>query len=413
MPNGVPAMVAGFLLLANLAHAQPAAGTSGHVLADERIILLDPAPAPTRVWVQSDYVLWWIKTAPLSVPLVTTGDPADPFVGSLGQPSTRILVGNSNVDSRAFSGLRILLGAWLDAENSWGIEAGAFLLERRTQRVSLASDDAGNPGLYLPLQDITVGEDSFTVAFPGGVAGQVAVVSATRLWGAEANLIRGGIEVNRARIQLLTGFRHLNLEERLEISRTALDFAGLLADPANPGNPQPAGTILATTDRFRTGNQFYGGQIGVRTNLQTEAGFTLGLGAKIAFGATRQTVTVNGTTIQQLPGGALTEFPVGILAGTSNSGSVSRDTFTVVPELECKLGVALTPSLHLFTSYQFLIWSKVIRPGDQISRAVDERTIPTAVAFTPGFQGPSPTTPAFNQSSFWAQGITFGLEFRY
>jgi hypothetical protein len=50
--------------------------------------------------------------------------------------------------------------------------------------------------------------------------------------------------------------------------------------------------------------------------------------------------------------------------------------------------------------------------GNTIDRTLDQRGIPTSPVVTPGFVGARPQ-PLFNQSSFWAQGINVGLEFRF
>jgi hypothetical protein len=38
--------------------------------------------------------------------------------------------------------------------------------------------------------------------------------------------------------------------------------------------------------------------------------------------------------------------------------------------------------------------------------------VPASAAFTPGFQT-APPSHDLNQKSFWAQGVTIGLHFRY
>src|SRR3982074_1649492 len=77
-----------------------------------------------RVWARGEYLLWWLKNAPLPVPIVTTGDPRVGFdlslgntvnsAGAIGQPGTRVLLGASDVHFPASSGLRFAAGAWLD-----------------------------------------------------------------------------------------------------------------------------------------------------------------------------------------------------------------------------------------------------------------------------------------------------------
>jgi hypothetical protein len=67
----------------------------------------------------------------------------------------------------------------------------------------------------------------------------------------------------------------------------------------------------------------------------------------------------------------------------------------------------------VFAGYDFLYWSNVARPGNQICLNVDERGIPTGGPFTPGFRASFPAPPLFTESSFWAQGVSFGLKLRY
>src|SRR5437879_3605898 len=82
-----------------------------------------------RFWARGEYLLWWVKNAPLPVPLVTTGDPNTGLragvniAGAIGQPGTQVLVGNNSENLGAFSGMRFTLGGWLDNEQRLGIEA--------------------------------------------------------------------------------------------------------------------------------------------------------------------------------------------------------------------------------------------------------------------------------------------------
>jgi hypothetical protein len=72
------------------------------------------------------------------------------------------------------------------------------------------------------------------------------------LQGAESNLIYQFNESPFGRINLLAGFRYLNLNEGLTIRDTAAD--------------ESTGFHLFDTDQFSTRNQFYGGQIGLRSS---------------------------------------------------------------------------------------------------------------------------------------------------
>jgi hypothetical protein len=62
--------------------------------------------------------------------------------------------------------------------------------------------------------------------------------------------------------------------------------------------------------------------------------------------------------------------------------------------------------------YSFLYLSSVVRPGDQIDRVLNVTRIPN---FVPGAvpSGPLRPMPLIHDTDFWAQGINFGVEFRF
>jgi hypothetical protein len=173
-----------------------------------------------------------------------------------------------------------------------------------------------------------------------------------------------------------------------------------------------AGANIAVSDRFSTHNEFWGGQIGV------DGGWTWGRWSldgllKLALGGTYEAVNVAGGQSVTLPGGGTpTTFVGGLLALPGNIGFASRDRFAVVPEVGVKAGVFVTEHLRLTIGYTFLYWSDVVRPGDQIDRALDETRIPN---FPTGLAPTAGVHPALvlRSSDFWAQGLSFGCEFRY
>jgi len=104
--------------------------------------------------------------------------------------------------------------------------------------------------------------------------------------------------------------------------------------------------------------------------------------------------------------------PAGLLALATNSGRSSRNDFAIVPEISANLGLRITERLTLFGGYSFMYWSSVVRPGDQIDRRLNPNLIPTSGTFG----GPAiPALPAvpFRTTDYWAQGMMWGLEFRY
>jgi hypothetical protein len=81
-----------------------------------------------------------------------------------------------------------------------------------------------------------------------------------------------------------------------------------------------------------------------------------------------------------------------------------------VPELQFKIGYAITPCVRATLGYDFLYYSDVIRPGDQINRE-----IPKGQTFQQGHATDSTASPSrfFNTTSFYAHGLVFGLEFSF
>jgi len=369
-----------------------------------------PSEPPPRFWARGEHLLWWVKDAPIPVPLVTTGDPnvgfgtGVPIAGALGQPGTRVLFGNSPVDLGTFSGLRLTAGAWLDDERTIGFEGSGFLLEHRQNQFGAASDPTGNPPLYFAVFNVVDGaERALLIADPlQGFAGAVAITNALRLWGAEANGLARVWGDDSVQLSLLGGFRFVSLSESLDIVNPSTDLVLL--------------NTTVASERFATQNQFYGGQLGARLS-GAWGGFTGELTAKVALGETHQVVGVGGVTTQTaLAGGTAPTpgtFPGGTFALPSNMGRSRAAEFTVIPAVELKVGYQLTSWLSGFVGYDCLYWNRVVRPGDQIDRNIN----PTQSAGFGGtggvLAGPASPQPLFNRTEVWAQGISFGLELRF
>ena len=98
----------------------------------------------------------------------------------------------------------------------------------------------------------------------------------------------------------------------------------------------------------------------------------------------------------------------GLLALPTNIGRYSRDSFAIVPELGLKVGYNFTDRLRGFVGYDVLYASNVVRPGDQVDTFVNSSFLPPG----PGVGAPLPRFQ-FRQTDFWAQGVSFGLEWRY
>lgn len=362
-----------------------------------------PAPGvgPT-CWVSTEDLLWWIRKGN-TPPLVTTGDPNATVPGALGQPGTQVLFGgHGTIDPGQFSGLRSTLGLWLD--DSWGLELSGFLFENRSVHFARASDAAGNPPLYIPFESNTpgaTGEASYTIADPlfnGGYNGNVNVATSTRLWGAELNSLHRALSGSQWNLNVLAGFRYLGLDDGLVLSGASL-------------NPPPAGfdENQYFRESFTTHNQFYGGQLGACFSWN-QGLFSLDVAGKLALGVTHQVVAVAGTLTDVGTGSPVNgTLPQGVVfAMPTNIGRQTHEDFSVVPQLQVKLGYRLTEQLRATVGYDFLYWNQVVRAGDQMDRRVNDTQAvgqPLIGAALPALQR--------HATDFYAQGLSFGLEFRY
>jgi hypothetical protein len=343
-----------------------------------------------RYWVRAEYLAYWVRNAPLPISLVT-GDPANPTQDLL----------NSNQSLGMFSGFRVSLGAWLESNNNVGWDGNFFALQQRTSNFAASSNAAGSPTLAFTFANQAPGADGDTfmpIASPGSLAGSVLVASTLQLWGAEANGIFSLSHQENFQIAALAGFRYVDLRETLNISTVSSDF---LTVPD---------TVLSQNDGFSTRNQFYGGQIGGRINWQYER-FGLDLTGKFAVGATHQTVAIQGASTQTGPGGVNGTFPGGFFTQTSNIGRYSANQFAMIPSVEMRFSVFITPQWRAFVGYDFMYWSQVVRPGNQIDGNINLTQSP--VLGNGSLFGAAYPMPLFNRSDFWAQGVNVGLEFRF
>jgi hypothetical protein len=203
-------------------------------------------------------------------------------------------------------------------------------------------------------------------------------------------------------VSLLGGFRFLDLHEALGMK----EMDTIL--------PQSAGgdfVSVTTADHFRTSNQFYGGQIGTDV-MWCRGRFFVDVLAKVALGTSVQRAGIDGWTSFATTAGQSGTIGAGQLALPSNIGDYGKNQFAVVPEFGLNLGYAVTQHIRLTFGYTFLFWSRVFRPGDQIDRVINTSEFPALVG-AGTLKGPPRPDFTFKSSDFWAQGLNFGLEFRY
>ena len=358
-------------------------------------------------------------------PLVTSG-PSTTEPGHLGDPTTTILFGNDSVNNDIRSGGRLRVGKWLDDCQTVAIEGEYAAVERSTTDYGIWSD--GNPIVSRPFLDTSTTppqERVQLVAFPGAVDGSINVNASTRFQSAGARLLftawqdqncwcdpcNGMMYHDTFRSQVIVGYRFLRLDDGLGVTEQ-LTVTGTATNPA-----AVPGTAFLVHDQFNTKNEFNGAEIGMHYEYHRNC-WSLDFVPKIAVGSTHETVGINGFTQSTDPTGARTLFAGGLLSQgpvsaanyPGNIGVYSRDVFAVVPELDANLGYQLTSHLKATLGYTFIYWSRVARSGDQVDLAVNSTFVPP-----PSTPTGDTTHPkfAFQDTSFWAQGLNFGLEFRW
>jgi hypothetical protein len=60
--------------------------------------------------------------------------------------------------------------------------------------------------------------------------------------------------------------------------------------------------------------------------------------------------------------------------------------------------------------YTFLYLNKVVRPGTEIDRNVNQAGVPVSTAFTNFIVFPKAPTFSFQEGNIWANGVSAGLQ---
>jgi hypothetical protein len=377
-----------------------------------------------------EYLLWWVKRAPIPAPLITTttefgqGLPAE-LTGSLGDPNTLPLIDEHDMDYGAFSGLRLRGGV---STGTIGLALGGFLLERRSAGGDVAGDIppdfsnfGGFPFIAQPFFDVEANqENAYFISVPTFSTGAVNVASQLKLFGYEVSATARVSHHGTWTTDAFIGHRFLGLNENLIIDQHIISLAEDEAGAAVffLGDPVLRDGAITIHDAFRASNRFYGGQIGSVSRWTHPCGLEVVLRGSIAFGVNQQLVDIRGSTVLTPPSDDPDQTIRGAAGGTfaqpSNIGRHFRNQSSIVHEGELALHYRLTSTWTAKIGYNFLYWTNVVRPGNHIDRRLDRRGVPS----DPNFEvdpDPSVTLPAFSfrNSDIWAAGLTFGLEWIY
>ena len=135
-----------------------------------------------------------------------------------------------------------------------------------------------------------------------------------------ANLIRN----QSLSVDLLCGFRYLDLAEGFDLANSTTSAAGVTD---------------TFRDGFNTSNQFAGGTLGTRVSYE-RGPVMFSFMEKVAIGATHEVVRTTGGITESGTGAPRRgTFPGGFFTQPSNIGVLTRDPFSVVPEFQSANGL--------------------------------------------------------------------------
>lgn len=365
---------------------------------------------------RSEYLNWQVTNGGSSAVLVTTTTNFPPERGALTEPNTIRYVDSSRstFDYEMLRGYRLTLG--VACAYAPPIELSGFWFNRTLPVFSAGS--LTNPiFLAIPIQDLsniifgnTGTQTSEIIAQPGSLGGALSITSQFSFWDIEATAVLPLGDSDVLKLDFLLGYRHLQLDETLDINT---QHGGPLGTFSFLGTTLPAAVFVASTnDHFQTRNSFDGGQVGYRVTFAMGPRLALTSDMKMGLGANSGSLTVDGNSrLTQLVGGRIAaSAPGGILALPSNSGTFTSTDFSFVSEGNIALSCQLNSHMRIFSGFNFIYWTNVLRPGDATTNAVDKRQIPIDPSYTANVTYNGPNPPSLVHRDFFTRGLFFGFE---
>lgn len=352
-----------------------------------------------------EYLAWWIDGNGLP-PLVTTNTtvPQPEEAGVLGVASTRILYGNAAVDEDVRHGGRITLKIRSPecCGDSW--EAHWLSLGDGNESGDFFAASGGDRVLARPFFNVVTDmEDASVVAFPGSLAGQIAIDTSSEfhsggaLW--HRTLFHNPCPTFGSRLDFLLGYRYLRFRESLRIQDERVS--------TSTGGGVAIGTTFDIVDRFKTTNVIHAGEIGLEWEIH-RCRWMVDVTGKLAFGGNQGKVAIDGSTIITAPDDAPSPTDGGLLALPTNGGVHEIDELAIIPELNIRLHYRCTDRLSLYAGYTLIAVRNVFRTGDQIDRAINPTLLPTALGGGGALVGEARPRPLLKSSDLSIQGFSFG-----
>lgn len=353
----------------------PSCGPTGAICVD-----------PNRWFGSAELMIMFRKGDRL--PALVTTDTA-PDTGSLDTGT--VLAGDDSVLKDATAGGRLTLGLWLDNHQCRSLVFRGWVAG--DENYSFSADQRNFDVLAIPFFNVaTDAEDSNVVVFPNAPAdpaingrfGAVGVDAYSELHGGDISVRqfwRGGLGTT---FDVLYGYQYMRLSEGLNISSSSTLTEGT-----------DAGNYISIRDSFEATNEFHGAQFGLAGRYR-EGCWSFNWLAKAAFGNVRRTADRQGSTTVGPPD---TPQDGGLFVDPdTNEGTFTSDTFGWVPELDVNLG------WHRFNHFDVTIGYHLMAMSDAIQvSGIFDRNINDANNNLPA--------PSMRDSTFYVQGIHFGLSY--
>ncbi len=358
-----------------------------------------PDPFRSRFWFSGEYLMWWGKSSNLP-PLATTSvaGTARNQAGVLGLPGTSTLIGGRGVDLGIRSGARFTLGCWMSPYRDEAFEATYLFFGSGKMNYRQTSND--HSILARPFYNAQAfQQDAVILAYPNQQTGWLDAAVSNELTSLALLYRKVVVRGCNGQLDFLAGYRYSRFAENLAVdsSTTYIGRVGVI----------PIGTVIGTSDWFGAENEFHGGELGISAKTRHRR-LSFEFLAKLALGGTRSRLRVAGATTVAVPQQAPVTYNDGMLALPTNSGTSRQSSFSAIPELGINVGYDLTPRLKATFGYTFLYWSRVARPADQIDMNLNPSQFPPGALV--GYPAPE---AKFIVSDYWAQGLNFGLDYRY
>lgn len=355
-----------------------------------------------RLWFETELLAWSAKGVHFPA-LLTTGASTTPVAdaGALDQPDTQILFGDQQLHGGMRPGGRFTLGFWSSPEQNVGVEATLLGIDGRDVERYVTSDDY--EVLARPFTDAVASEEeALTIAYPLLFSGGTHIDADMEFIGGEVLLRQAILWRTQGRIDVLAGYRHAHLRDRLTITDHSTSLGA--------ASGYPTGTLIDREDLFSARNDFHGGEIGLMTRLWRGC-WSCRLTTKAAFGGAFTRSTIAGQTTTTFDPD---DIPVyqhddgGLLGLPSNSGYRTFSTDAFLGEIGLTLERQISCHSRVAIGCTFLYWDSVVRLAPLIDTDVNPTQLP------PGSLS-GVAVPAFtlHRSDFWAQGINASFEHQF